>query len=124
MKQLVQSSFGAYPASEGEMGEERVGDRNVTRLSFRVSIDKWRSSRGSERCGIIEIIALCDEANRMPDAWQKDIITNHLHIFSEFRIQFVFVADFVPGLSIRVTPGDEYCTTGMNHIGAVAVGSG
>lgn len=42
--------------------------------------------------GCKRIIALCDEANLLPEEWQKKLIGGHIRELSDMGIQFVFAA--------------------------------
>jgi hypothetical protein len=44
------------------------------------------------------IVALCDEANLLPEEWQKKLIGGHIRELSDLGIQFVFVAGYIEQL--------------------------
>lgn len=73
------------------------GALNLISQELNRHIDDFRTSILKE-IGADKIVVICDEANTLPDEWQRHIMTKHLSLLSQPRVQFVFVADFIPDL--------------------------
>jgi len=56
-------------------------------------------SNGKER-----IIAICDEANKLPIFQQAEILERYLELFAAKQVQFVFVAGYRPGEKVGPVP--------------------
>lgn len=85
-------------------GDIQRKSKKTQKLKPSISIDYHAhlseiSERLDKEFGIKRIVVLCDEANRLPDIWQKELLEHHMDLFRDLGMNFVFVSGFSEGLN-------------------------
>ena len=62
------------------------------------------------------IILICDEANMLPQYEQKELLERYVEIFTEKRVQFIFVAGYLPWQDIPSIPSCFETSVGLKGL--------